>query len=178
MATGGNFVGHLEARAFERAALLARQFEVLAQPLGFDFERGRLLLDLVEFLAQRLVGGARFLQHAGQAERLRLFLLERTQGGVERDDQLVEGLLEFVELADLASGVGQQIAQRFVFLADAGADVGESLDVDVATAAIAVSRPRPIVGAAPLRPNKSDSFAITTASHPDATEMPARNNYV
>jgi len=78
------------------------------------FERGRLLFDLVEFAAQRLVSRARLVEHTGQAERLRLFLLERAQRRVERRDDLVEGFLEFVEFADLAAGVGQQVAQNFV----------------------------------------------------------------
>jgi hypothetical protein len=76
-AAGGDFIGEFQARAFERAVRLARQFEVDAQFLGFGFERGCLLLDLVEFGAQRLVGRARLVEHAVEAQRLRLFLLER-----------------------------------------------------------------------------------------------------
>ncbi len=122
----------------ERAALFARQFEIFLQPFGFRFQRGRLALDLVEFGAQRLVRGARLVQHAGEADRLRFFLLERTQRGVERGDQFVEGLLEIVELADLAAGIGQQAAQFLVFLAHARADVGQIFDADMAAVAVAV----------------------------------------
>jgi hypothetical protein len=88
--------------------------------------------------AQRLVSGARFVEPAAEIERERLFLLERAQRRVERLHQLLEGLLEVVELADLAAGVAEEIAQGFVFLAHARADVGESLDAD-GGAAVAIT---------------------------------------
>jgi hypothetical protein len=54
-----------------------RQLEIDPQFLGFGAGRGRLLFDAVEFGAQRLVGCARFIEHAGERLRLRLFLFER-----------------------------------------------------------------------------------------------------
>jgi hypothetical protein len=135
----GNFVGEFQTRTFERAVRLARQFEVDAQLLRLGFNQGRLLLDLVEFGAQCLVGRARLVEHAGEAGGLRFFLLERTQRCVERLDDLVEGFLELVEFADLAAGVGQQVAQNLVFLAHARAVVGEIPDGGVI--AVAISTP-------------------------------------
>ena len=87
--TCGNFVGHGAGAFSDR--LLARQLDVLARSRP-RFERlafsrpGRI---------RRAASDrrARFIQHAGEAERLRFFLLERAQRGVERSDQLIEGLL-------------------------------------------------------------------------------------
>lgn len=137
-ATRGDFAGELDLRAFQSAIRLARQFQVDAQFLGLRLGRGRLFLDLIELGAQGLVGRARFVQHAGEAERLRLFLLKRAQRRVKGRDDFIEGFLEFVEFADLAADVGQQIAQDFVFFADARADVGEILAVMLAIAVTAV----------------------------------------
>ena len=155
----GNFVGEFQTRTFERAVRLARQFEVDAQLLRLGFNQGRLLLDLVEFGAQCLVGRARLVEHAGEAGGLRFFLLERTQRCVERLDDLVEGFLELVEFADLAAGIAQQITQRLVFLAHARTDVGKILD-DVVVA-VAVTAPGADLAALPteqirqLRYNKA-----------------------
>src|SRR5664279_818074 len=135
-AADGDFIGEFQARAFERAVRFARQFEVDAQFFGVRFERGCLFLDPVEFGAQRLVGRARLVEHAGEAQRLRLFLLKCAQRAVERRDELVEGFLELVEFADLAAGIGQEVAQNLVFLAHARADVGETLDGMMAAIAI------------------------------------------
>jgi hypothetical protein len=135
---GRDVVRQFDARAFERAVRLARQLEILAQLLGFAFERGGLAFYLIEFGAQRVIGGARFRQHAGQADGLRLFLLERAQRRVERLNDLVESLFELVEFANLAAGVAQKIAQGFVFFAHARADVGITFDNDRAAAAMAV----------------------------------------
>jgi hypothetical protein len=135
---GGNAVEQFDARAFQATVGFARQFKVLAQLLGFAFERGRLALDLVEFGAQRVVRRPRFGEHAGKAQSLRLFQFERAQCRIERRDDLVEGILEFVEFADLAAGVAQQVAQGFVFLAHARAGIGKILGGDIA-AGIAVA---------------------------------------
>src|SRR5664280_2341883 len=156
-AADGDFIGEFQARAFERAVRFARQFEVDAQFFGVRFERGCLFLDPVEFGAQRLVGRARLVEHAGEAQRLRLFLLERAQRAVERRDDLFEGFLELVEFADLAAGIAQQITQRLVFLAHARTDVGKILDDVVAPLPL----PRPALISPLFRPNKFDNFAIT-----------------
>jgi hypothetical protein len=126
---GVDVVGEFAARAFQRAAVLARKLEVFAQALDFGLERGGLLFDLVEFGAQRLVRRAAFVEHALEAEAQRLFLLERAQRVVERNDDLVEGKLEIVELADLAAGVGKKMTQGLVFFADARSDVGDVFKV-------------------------------------------------
>ena len=101
-------VGQLAACALQAAVGLAREFEVFAQLLHLGLQRGRALFHLVEFGAQRVVGGARLVEHAGQAQRLGFFLFERAQRRVERRDDLLEGVLEFVEFSNLAPGVGQQ----------------------------------------------------------------------
>ena len=134
-----DFVGQFKARALQAAVRLARQFEILAQLLHLALQRDRLLLDLIEFRAQRVVGGTRLGQHVRQAGRLRLFLFQRAQGIVERGDDLFEGVLQIVQFADLAAGVGEQIAQRLVLLAHARADVGHAFDADVFAVAVAVA---------------------------------------
>ena len=112
-------LGGLVARAFERAACLAGELEIAAQARGVRIELRRLALDLVELAAQFVIGRALLLEAAGERQGLRLLGLERAQGGIEGQDQPVEGLLEVVELADLAAGVGQEVAQHFVLFADA-----------------------------------------------------------
>jgi hypothetical protein len=171
--TGGDVVAEFEARAFQPAVGFARQLEILAQLFGLGFERRRLAFDLVEFGAQRFIGRARLLQHAGQAERLRFFPFQCAQRAIERRDDLVEGFLEFVELADLAAGVGQQVAQDLVFLAHARADVGKILDVDmvaVAIAALVAQAGRKLVGFAALPAKQIRQLSHDNASNPYATE--------
>src|SRR6185312_10124669 len=72
---------------------------------------------------------------------LRFFLLERAQRGVERGDQLVEGALEVVELADLAPGIAQQVAQGLVFLAHTRANRGQIFGAVVLAVTVAIGRP-------------------------------------
>src|SRR5579884_3959708 len=139
---GRELVGKLQIRAFQRAVGLARQLELLAQLLRLGLEpRGRLL-DLVEIGAQRLVRLAQVLKRGGQAQPLRFLLLERAQRLVERADQAVEDLLEFVELADLAAGIVEEIAQRLVLLAETDADVGKALGFGASAIAIGVGEHR------------------------------------
>ena len=83
---------------------------------------------------------------------------------------LSKALFEFVELADLAAGVAQKVAQDLVFLAHARADIGKILDVDVIAAAIARAglgcAADSAPGSPPLRPNRSVNLAMTNASNP------------
>ena len=65
-------------------------------------------------------------QRGAQARIVEFRLFERAEQVVQRIDQLAEGLLQFVERAELQPGVDQQISQRFVIAADALADIGES----------------------------------------------------
>src|SRR6187397_2182854 len=131
-------VGQLQPRAFESAICLTRKLKVLAQLFDFGLKRGCFPVNLVELGAQGLVGRAGLGQHARQAQGLRFFLFKRAQRAVERRHQLVEGRLEVIEFADLAPGVGQEVAQDLVFLAHARADIGQVFNGDW-VAAVAVS---------------------------------------
>src|SRR6185312_754400 len=104
----------LVARAFERAAGLSRELEVAAQTRDLRIELRRLALDLIELAAQFVIGRALLVEPAGERHGLRFLGLERPQGRVEGQDKFVEGLLELVELADLAAGVGQKVTQHLV----------------------------------------------------------------
>ena len=65
-------------------------------------------------------------QRGAQARIVEFRLFERAEQVVQRIDQLAEGFLQFVEGAELQSGIDQQMSQRFVVAADAFADIGES----------------------------------------------------
>jgi hypothetical protein len=127
-----DLLGEVVALGFEPARGLPRQFEVLAQPLVLGFEQGGLFLDRIELRAKRVGGGAALRKLAVEAQILRLFLLERPQRVIEGIDDLLEGDLELVELIDLAAGVEQEVAERLVFLTDAGTHVGGRFRLDFA----------------------------------------------
>ena len=71
----------------------------------------------VEFVAQLVIGDARGVERALQAELFALGLLVGAQRLADRIDQLADRALDDLELADLVLGVEQQIADRFVLLA-------------------------------------------------------------
>src|SRR5262249_539011 len=108
-------------------------------------------------------------QHARQAQGLRFFLFERAQRAVERGYQLVECRFEIIEFADLAAGVGQEVAQNLVFLAHARADVRQVFDAD-GVAAVPVSATARFVGPGPAFPAKK----VRQLRHNDASPTPKR----
>ena len=133
-----DIIGKLKPGAFQSPICFSRELEIFAQFSRFTFEYRCLFFDLVEFLAQRLIGCARFRQHSRQTHRLGFFLFKSAEGAVERRNQLVESLLEVVELADFSAGISQQIAQDLVFLTHPRTDVGQAFHRDM-VAAVAIS---------------------------------------
>jgi len=69
------------------------------------------------------VADAKLRQRVAQADILGFLLFQRLQRRADGLDQVAEGVLEVVERADPTIGIDQQVAQRLVFLANAGADV-------------------------------------------------------
>ncbi len=135
-AVGRELAGQLGPGGLERAADLLGQLQFLAQPLVVAFERRRLLLHLVIFGSQHVIGGAALVERGGEPDRLGLFLLQRPQRLVDRRDDLAERFHRVVELDHLVLGIDEQIAQRLVLFTHAHADVREALDVIAAAVAV------------------------------------------
>jgi hypothetical protein len=52
-------------------------------------------------------------------------VFQRLQRRADGLDEVAEGIFEIIERADPTVGIDQQVAQRLVLLADAGADIGQ-----------------------------------------------------
>ena len=72
-----------------------------------------------------LVTGAKLCQRSAQADIVGLLLFQRLQRRADGLDEVAEGIFEIIERADPTVGIDQQVAQRLVLLADAGADIGQ-----------------------------------------------------
>ena len=120
-----DFAGELGLVTFEPARGLLRQRQFPAQLLAHAFQFGRPLFERAEFGAHALVAGAKLRQRVAQANIVGFLLFQRLQRRADGLDQVAEGVFEVVERADPAIGIDQQVAQRLVLLAEAGADVGQ-----------------------------------------------------
>ena len=129
-------VGQLGARALEIAHRLARKVQLVAQPLILALERRGFLLDLAIFDLERLIGRPHLAEIAPQGNVLGLLDLERPQSLVRGLHDLDEGILEFIELVDLAASVDEEVAQGLVFLAEAHPHIGETVGFEAVEATV------------------------------------------
>jgi hypothetical protein len=68
------------------------------------------------------MSGPDLAERALQPQILRFFLFELLQGAAGRTDDIGEYFPDVLELTDTALGLGQQIAQGFIVLAQSGSD--------------------------------------------------------
>ena len=117
-ALGESFVGKLGAAALGVACFDARKVEFLTQFLVLADQYRVARFELVRARAQLVATGDALLELAPQVDVAGLLLLERPQRQGCGLDQLAEGDLVLVELADLHPGIDEQVAQGFVLFAD------------------------------------------------------------
>ena len=117
-ALGESFVGKLGAAALGVACFDARKVEFLTQFLVLADQYRVARFELVRACAQLVASGDALLELAPQFDVVGLLLLERPQRLGCGLDQLAEGDLVLVELADLHPGIEEQVAQGFVLFAD------------------------------------------------------------
>ena len=114
----------------ERGDCLLRDRQDVLQPDRFRLEGRGLLLRCAEIVAQLVVGDARVVQDALEAELLALAFLVGAQRLGDRIDQLADRALDDLEFADLVLGVQQEIADDLVLLAKLRRDREEQLVVE------------------------------------------------
>ena len=129
-ASCGNIDGDLCFRGLECSKQVLRRRKLLTQRLTFLFRKVGLFLELGNLVAQLAVSGARVVEHRLQTDLFGFFGFEGAQRLAHRIDQLADGILDTVELADLGIGVEQQVAQRFILAAKLGAKRREQLFVE------------------------------------------------
>ena len=114
-------------RAFQRRGSISRASSRSSRSFSTSASSAvALLLDLVEFGAQGLIGGARLPPACPTGSRVCDFSCSSARSVVLNGATILsKAVLELVEFADLAAGVGQKVAQRLVFLAHARADIGQ-----------------------------------------------------
>ena len=108
------------------APLLQRGLHFLGEILVGAFQLGRLFRKLQKIAMQLLVAQAQRRERAVQAGIVGLFLLQRREHAMQRLDELAEGVFELMDGAELLLRVEQEIAERFVVLADPGPQVGKT----------------------------------------------------
>jgi len=102
-----------------RAAGFARSVERFAQIFRLGDQLLRLVLDVLHFVAQLIVGTSSVVELARKLGRQRPLLIERAHRATERQHHFVEGAFQRVEVVELAAGIDQQPVQRLVFVAAA-----------------------------------------------------------
>ena len=120
-----DFAGKLVFVTLEPARGLLHQRQFPTQLLARAFQFRRSLFEHAEFAAHALVAGAKLRQRVAQAHIVALLVFQRLQRRADGLDQVVEGIFEIIERADPTVGINQQVAQRLVLFANAGADVGQ-----------------------------------------------------
>ena len=118
-----DFAGKLGFVTLEAAHGLLRQRQFAAQLFARAFQFRCPLLERAEFAAHALVAGAKLRQRIAQANIVALLVFQRLQRRADALDEVAEGIFEIIERADPTVGIDQQVAQRLVLLADAGADI-------------------------------------------------------
>src|SRR5262249_49400010 len=101
-------------RGLKSPQQILRRGQFLAKRLAVLFRKRWLLVQFGDFVAQLAVGGARSVQRGLETDLFGLLGFEGAKRLADRIDELANGILDGVELADLGIGIEQQITERLV----------------------------------------------------------------